>query len=153
MRSSAETVLMLQQTTATKSQATSTAGDSDDEVDNPPETSDSDSDSGSDATAPQPRQVKRPRSSKEPSQKPASDVKPTIPRPRPPPPANRTNTALLPKARLFVIDKLTELVKAIFVDKLDEEGVHRYAKNLEASLFEGFKDGQGAKAVAGGRYK
>lgn len=60
---------------------------------------------------------------------------------------------MLPKARLFVLDRLAILVKSIFGDKLDEEGVHRYAKNLEDSLFEGFKDGQGSKAVAGGRYK
>lgn len=73
--------------------------------------------------------------------------------PRPLPAANRKNTVLLPKARLFVLDRLAVLVKGIFGDKLDEEGVQRYAKNLEEGLFEGFKDGQGPKAVAGGRYK
>jgi hypothetical protein len=121
------------------------------EVDNPPESSStSSSDSGSDAAVPQ-RQVKRPRSSKEPSQRPPSVAKATVPRPLPP--ANRKNTVLLPKARLFVLDRLAILVKGIFGEKLDDEGVHRYAKNLEESLFEGFKDGQGPKAVAGGRYK
>jgi hypothetical protein len=54
---------------------------------------------------------------------------------------------------VFVLEKLAELVKSIFGDKLDNEGVSRYAKNLEDSLFEAFKDGTGPKAVAGGRYK
>jgi hypothetical protein len=48
---------------------------------------------------------------------------------------------------------LAESVRGIFGEKLDEEGVHRYAKNVEDSLFEAFKDGAGPKAVAGGRYK
>jgi hypothetical protein len=60
---------------------------------------------------------------------------------------------VLPKARIFVLDKLAELVRGIFGDKMDEEGVSRYAKNVEDSLFEAFKDGTGPKAVAGGRYK
>lgn len=122
-------------------------------MDDPPESSSSaSSDSGSDAAASLPqRQIKRRRSTKEPSQLPLNVAKPTVPRPLPP--ANRKNTALLPKARLFVLDRLALLVKGIFGDKLDDEGVQRYAKNLEQSLFDGFKDGQGSKAVAGGRYK
>lgn len=52
-----------------------------------------------------------------------------------------------------MLDKLAVLVRGIFGDKLDEEGVNRYAKNVEDSLFEAFKDGTGPKAVAGGRYK
>jgi hypothetical protein len=54
---------------------------------------------------------------------------------------------------VFVLDKLAETVRSIFGDKLDYEAVNRYAKNVEESLFEAFKDGTGPKAVAGGRYK
>lgn len=52
-----------------------------------------------------------------------------------------------------MLEKLAGLVRGIFGDKLDEEGINRYAKNVEDSLFEAFKDGTGPKAVAGGRYK
>lgn len=50
-------------------------------------------------------------------------------------------------ARVFILDKLANLVKKLFGDaEVDASG---YAAELEESLFEHFKEGQGV----GGRYK
>ena len=68
-------------------------------------------------------------------------------------PRSSNAKAELPKARAFILDRLAKLVEGIFQGSLSTEGALAYAMELEESMFELFKDGQGEKAVAGARYK
>lgn len=61
--------------------------------------------------------------------------------------------AELPKARVFILDRLAKLVEELFAGVLSAKQALEYATELEESLFENFSDGQGDKATVGARYK
>ena len=59
----------------------------------------------------------------------------------------------LPPARAHVQGKLTEVVAALFEGKMSENKAGLYAKELEAALWDGFKEVAAGKEVVGGKYK
>jgi hypothetical protein len=119
-----------------KSSSPSTSSGSEDEADII-----SDDDSGSDvATSNKSRSIKDPNAPAR-----LKKSKPT--------PVEVKTTEGLPKARLFVIDNLVTVFKEIFGGTFNQEETSLYAAEVEENIFENFKDGQGSKAVAGGRYK
>lgn len=57
----------------------------------------------------------------------------------------------LPAARAYVLAQFTKIAAQLFEGKLDAAGAEQWGRDVEAALFAHFKEG--AKAVAGNRYK
>lgn len=65
----------------------------------------------------------------------------------------KKSTGPLPPARAHVLNKMTEVIKGLFGEEMTPEAALKYAADVEAAIWAGFKEVVGGKEIVGGRYK
>ena len=66
---------------------------------------------------------------------------------------SRRITEPLPKARQHVQDRMSQVIRGLFADKMTVEHASKYAGELEAALWSSFKEVLNGKEATGSRYK